>query len=242
LFFSLLGGGVLVAAFFAYKMIGTSDVPAIDETGFDIASADEPKFRDDLLPSAYRKSSLGMVHKGDDEEEMAFGEDTEAGSKSDKEDAYEDFRREIRKLEAKGKALAIKFTKKYPVIEQYGEDWMSYPDLAQLNYDYNKHHDPVAFARGLARSRNFRKMVKKYAGKKEILSFVSASFKDGAVAIPALSHYLNAEGPKMRKSVDRLMDDIGLPAGILAGSSDKINTSRVMDSMMKANPGLDKYQ
>src|SRR5208282_655035 len=61
----------------------------------------------------------------------------------------------VNKNESRYEALARQYTQKYPVIEQYGRDWASYPDLRRFNLEYLHDRDPIKFSYHVASSPNF---------------------------------------------------------------------------------------
>lgn len=138
--------------------------------------------------------------------------------------------------------LAQEYTRRYPVIQQYGRDWMSYPDLKKLNDAYMRDHDPVAFMRGVAASPNFATLIKKYAGLPPIQGFVrdAVARTPGDVMTEALGH-LNEQG-EIKRLVQAVAQALGLPPALFAGGSDltKIDEKAVMGNIMQGHPELQK--
>src|SRR6202007_2621303 len=89
-----------------------------------------------------------------------------------KEQAHADFTQEARKHESDVRNYSIRMTQKYPILRQYGKDWMSHPDLKKLNDDYMRNHDPIAFIMGLTKAPSLGGFVKQYAGSPAIQGFV----------------------------------------------------------------------
>ena len=117
----------------------------------------------------------------------------------------------VRRTEAPIAALALDYTRRYPVIRQYGREWMSHPDLKRLNDDYMLHHDPVAFLIGLSQSKSFPLLVKKYAAYKPFHDFIL----DGVKAAPAeavQTAFQQVGGDaRMKGLVDSVSGALGFP-------------------------------
>ncbi|MHB2026334.1 MAG: hypothetical protein ACYCPQ_06805 [Elusimicrobiota bacterium] len=135
-------------------------------------------------------------------------------------------------------ALAMEYTRKYPVIAQYGRDWMSYPDLRALNFDYMRNHDPIAFIKGVSRSQNFRILVRKYARRPEIQAFAKDIVSRAPAGLTAaVSTYLASE-KNDSMLVDMVAASLGLPAGVLnfnGQGSPQINAGSLIQSLLN-NP------
>lgn len=148
----------------------------------------------------------------------------------------------VRRAEGKMRALAEAYTKKYPVIEKYGEEWMKNPGLKKLNDDYMENHDPVQFMRGLAQSKEFPVLVKKYAHESVIQAFVKdAVMKAPGDVMKAGTGYIK-EDPLVKNLVNTVMTSLGLPAGMLGGAEGgpKVGSAEVVDSLKKSNPQLEQ--
>jgi hypothetical protein len=132
-------------------------------------------------------------------------------------DPEEEFRQAVAASESKARALAMSYTKRYPSIANYGRDWMSYPDLKKLNDDYMRERDPVKFMRGLARSENFPKLIKKYAGDPAIHAFVIEAIKEAPIDLAAAAAGYLPGDALARSSVDGVAGALGLPAALTSG-------------------------
>jgi hypothetical protein len=138
--------------------------------------------------------------------------------------------------------LGVKYTQRYPIIKQYGRDWMSYPDLRKLNDDYMRDHDPVKFLRGLATSRNFGTMVKKYAAEPTVYSFVKEAIRaTPADLVGAALDYLR-EDKIARGLAENVSRALGLPPGLLgtSGAKPKVDQQAILDSVIKNRSDLQK--
>ena len=242
----LLVGGVVI--FVTADSSQQAAAPAA--SGFDVTEL--PKTRAPEGPSVLPQqapSSLTMVPK------LGLGAQTGAAAApqpdaSPLEQAAAGFRQAIRSSEKTLGDLARDYTRRYPSIQQYGREWMSYPDLKKLNDDYMRDHDPIAFLRGLAVSPSFPKMLGKYAGEPAIRGFVQeAVTKAPAGAVGASMSYINQD-----KTVDTLVQNVagrvGLPPGLLQASQAAVHgpnppdMTKIAEQAMKgmqlpAAPGSD---
>ena len=157
------------AAGVAYQMSLNKSEP-VPRAAFDVAAVSRPAPAP--VPQAARdpsKSGLGMITTIPG---IQFEQKADAPAPKAKAMSVQDL---VKAAEGRVAALAWEYTRRYPLIRQYGRDWMSYPDLRKLNDDYMKNHDPMAFLSGVAASPNFGKILKKYATQKEIRDFVNKS-------------------------------------------------------------------
>ncbi len=147
--------------------------------------------------------------------------------------------------ESEVRALAIAYTKKYPIIAQYGRDWMSYPDLRKLDYNYMNNHDPVAFIRGVAASPNFRILVRKYAGQPAIQSFAKDVVTHApADVLAAASNYLN-NNQNMTSVANMVLTALGLPPGLIGANGSgapQIDAGAMIQSILNNPPGQPQQQ
>lgn len=146
----------------------------------------------------------------------------------------------VRRAEGRMTALAEAYTKKYPVIERYGQEWMKHPELKKLNDDYMANHDAVEFMRGLAKSKEFPQMVKKYAHESVVQSFVMDAVKKApGEVMKAATGYIK-EDHLVKNLVNSVMSSLGLPPGLLGGAEggQKVGQKEVVDSLMKSNPNM----
>lgn len=160
-----------------------------------------------------------------------------------KSDSKGNFARTARKYEPNVRNYAMRMTKKYASVRQYGKDWMSYPDLRKLNDDYMRNHDPVAFMAGLSRSQNFGKLVSKYATDPGLRAFVI----DGVQQAPgelmsAAGDAVQADGV-MKNLVLNVANAMGLPPSITAvigGTMTATDPSKMASGLVNGNPQLQK--
>lgn len=122
-----------------------------------------------------------------------------------------------RRHESEVVAYARKLTAQSPVIRKYGEDWMSYPDLKKLNDDYQRDHDPVAFALGLAKAPNFSVMLAKYAGAPDLqAAVVMGVTKEAPPDLVQAGWDLAKHDPQVKSLAALVARKLGLPPGMTA--------------------------
>ncbi len=136
--------------------------------------------------------------------------------------------------EGKVQALAMAYTRKYPAIQQYGRDWMSYPDLKQLNDNYMKNHDPIAFLKGLSASQNFGKLVKKYAKHPEIRQFAQDAIHQAPPEFMSVGMSVISQDGTVKGVASNVSQALGLPPSLfnsLGGQSPQADQKAIMNSV-----------
>lgn len=145
----------------------------------------------------------------------------------------------VRSNESRYERLARRYSAAHPVIRQYGVDWMRYPDLHRFNDEYFRDHDPIRFARNVAASPNFARLVKKYAHRPEVIGFC----RDAAMEAPpellrTVQDYLRTDS-NAAELLRRFTTAAGLPefllSGLLGGAG---NSGKAVLSAVKSNPQL----
>ena len=176
--------------------------------------------------------------KGDAEIGIGNANPAKAAAPIDrKEQAHSGFKEQARKHEADVRRFAKRMTQKYPLIRQYGKDWMSHPDLRKLNDDYMRDHDPVAFIMGLAKAPSLGVMVKKYAGAPAITAFVTQGLKEapGELTSSALA-VLSSDGVA-KSLISNVAAGLGLPpsvGGLINGGGAAADQKRVVSDIMNS--------
>jgi hypothetical protein len=138
-------------------------------------------------PSPEQKSGLDMLSTNLPDMRGVAGESRtlpgmkpgQAG-KAPPKDARTAFTEAIHNSEASAQALAQRYTKQYPVIQKYGQEWMSHPDLKKLNDDYMRDHDPAKFLHGLVQSQSFLPLAVKYAGEPAVQAFIKEAIHNAS--------------------------------------------------------------
>lgn len=258
IFVAVVVGGSAIGVVGWYLLQNRGGGAAIDKSGFDLAAVEHHEVAVSYdAPSAPQQSGLSML-KNDPGVKIvdpgsgnasnaappsgAPGSSPPGGDK--KEQAHASFTQEARKHEGEVRRFAEKMTRKYPIIAQYGRDWMSHPDLKKLNDDYMRNHDPIAFMVGLSKAPSLGAMIQKYGARPEMRDFVVEGVKQ-------------APGELMGSAVDVLQNDgvvknlianvaggLGLPPSVtslISGGADpaKIDKDKVMGDIMK-DPNMAK--
>ncbi|MFI5361151.1 MAG: hypothetical protein ACHQ49_04205 [Elusimicrobiota bacterium] len=222
--------------------------PKIDPTGFDLSEVQETRR---ALPSAAgagapaaAASGLTMMKGG---EGVTVGDSTPpSGSAAKtapakggdaKAQAHAGFTEQARKHEDDVRRFAERMTNKYPLIRQYGKDWMSHPDLKKLNDDYMRNHDPVAFIMGLAKAPSLGGMVKQYAGKPEIVQFITQGMKEAPADLTASAMDVLTNDSTVKGLIGNIVSGLGLPPSVTAmigGSGGAIDENKVMSDIVNS--------
>ncbi len=244
-------GGILVALLIVGSAAGVlgwytltnRKGPALDFSGLDLNSV-APEKRAPIASAngaSYQPAS-GIMIKSDPGLRVVDGNaSSPAASRNSApaaSDPKADFRDVARRNESTVRDFAVRMTRKYPSVRQYGKDWMSYPDLRKLNDDYMRDHDPAAFMAGLARSKNFGVLVRKYATDPGIRAFVI----DGVQQAPG--ELLGAAGDALKSDavvknlVTNVGNALGLPPSIMAVvGGGQVDQSKVVSDVLN-NPQL----
>ncbi len=255
-------GGIFVAVVVAGSAVGVAGwylmtnrtAPAIDASGFDLSAAPQapkprPLFADS--PPAAQPDSLSMM-KGDSGVRIVDANAPAAGSAPSgsaakgadkKEQSHLNFTEEARKHEAEVRRFSERMTRKYPVIRQYGKDWMSHPDLRALTDNYWRTRDPIAFIMGLSKAPSLGAMVKQYAGSPEILKFVTEGMKEAPSDLTSSALDVLANDGVVKNLVANVASGVGLPPSITAmitggGDPSKVDQTQAVNDMMKNNPAM----
>lgn len=124
--------------------------------------------------------------------------------------------RRIRASEPRFEALAHRYSRKHPVIREYGRDWMLYPDLRRYNDEYFRDRNPIKFAWNVASSKNFAALARKYAARPEIHAFLQDALRAAPPELlGSLREYLKAE-ENTAALLRRFSRAAGLPDSIVA--------------------------
>ncbi len=197
----LLGGG---GAWLALRKKTPEEKPALFTS-----RAQDAAHRDPFAGARGHKS--GPAIQGVVLGELASsGQPEAAPAKEESAQTEADFNESALKAEEQVRALGRKYSDRYPVIRQYGEDWISYPDLKKLRDDFWRDKNPAQFMRGLAASENFPKLAKKYIASPEIHAFI----RDAITQAPgdlmsAAAGFLGQE-----KSVNQVVNGVAKEMGI----------------------------
>lgn len=234
----------------------------LDTSGFDMSS--EPDARPDF-PASYpapdaaapaaAPTSLSMV-KGDAGIRVAGSGPASKPARSGaaaagpKEEAALSFRDAAIKNERLVAGFVRRMQRKYPSIGQYGKDWAASPELRALRDQYWKEKDPVKFAYGLAKSKDFAKLVKKYAGDPGIRDTLVTGIKEAPPSLTGAASGVFQNDNVVKSLVSTVIQATGLPPSLTAfldGSGGKAPDQKQMMSdimnsdeikkAMKSQPG-----
>lgn len=218
--------------------LSQKEKPLVSATGFDISKTEERRASaGGTLPLPGGPAEDRTMFQGGDLKihvgEGGSGAAPQAGAQK----ASTSFTEACRKSEGKVQAMAQAYTKRYPSIAQYGRDWMSYPDLKKLNDDYAQNRDPVAFLRGVAGSKNFGKLMAKYARDPALQSFVKEAVAKAPGEVTSSAMSLLKEDAVIKKVVVNVAEALGLPpaltAGVLGGG--KVDEQQVMGQVLQGS-------
>lgn len=226
----------------------------LDTSGFDMSAAPEsqpaarpaaaPAYAPEPAPSA----SLGMVKGGAGMTVVGPGAATPKASGSSgatpnpadpKEAAVLTFKEAAIKNEKLVDAFVRRMEKKHPSITRYGRDWAASPELRALRDQYWKDRDPLKFAYGLAKSKDFSKLVKKYSGDPGVRDALITGIKEAPPSLTgAVSGVFQNDGVA-KNLVASVIKAVGLPAsltGFLDGGEAKAaNRDQVMADIMNSD-------
>jgi hypothetical protein len=216
--------------------------PLADINGFDLAKTQEsrpaPGAPAAQAPSPSVMTDRTMVQNGG-LGQMRFEEGGGSAQNSARKPA-DSFTEAVRKSEGKAQALAVSYTKRYPAIARYGKDWMSYPDLKKLNDDYMRDHNPIAFLRGVAGSKNFAKLLVKYAQEPAVQSFVKESISKAPGDLMTSAMTLLKQDSTIKTVVANVASALGLPPALTAGvlNGGQVDQNQIMGQVLQGTPGL----
>jgi hypothetical protein len=220
IFTSIVVGGSAIGVLGWHVFANRSD-PALNTTGFDLNTA--PVSRQ-IAPSPTTNSgetaapsSLSMLHADPGIRVVEGNPSSPQTNKTDKKkETHADFTRTARKHESTVQRFAQKMTMKYSVVQEYGREWMSYPDLRKLNDDYMRNHDPIAFMVGLSRAPSLGKMIKKYATRPEMREFVVEGIKSAPGDLTASAVEVLQNENVVKGLIANVTKGLGLPPSVTA--------------------------
>lgn len=222
-------------AFFIYYTHRGEELPS---QGLDMAEAPAPDPEPapgasfGLAPPPPQRPSSLMSFKGGPPGSTRTGGDPKAA-------AQQSLAQVIRPHERFFANLTNKYIAKYPIFNQWGKEWMSYPDLHQACNDYWKYHDPVRFSFQIAGSKNLAGMISKYSGHPELQAFLKEAITSAPKdVVKAGVDYLQNDA-NATALVKRFASAAGLPPALIAGfAGGQVDQQQVMKQIMDANPSL----
>ncbi len=207
-----------------------------DDAGFDVNEVAQGQATSGGPVARRQSSSLGMVQGGSEYAQPQSRGPAAAPNPTDKlkdpsfAQLYKDFEKKIT-------AMVVEYEKKYPILTQYGKEWVSHPDLRKLRDDYRKDHDPAKFIKGLVNAPNFGGMVKKYAGQPPFTSFAQDAFKQAPPEVMSAATEFLTKEDTAKNLVRDTMQSMGMPIGVaamIAGDSNaKIDSGQIMGQALQ---------
>lgn len=235
----------------------------LDTSGFDMSTAPDPAqspiptFRPAApaaAPEPVQQTSLGMV-KGDKSitivsagastPKPAGSSGAAAGSPSDKEDANATMKSKAAKYEKLVYNFVRRMEAKHPSITQFGRDWAASPELRAIRDQYWKEKDPLKFAYGVAKSKDFAGLVKKYAADPGIRDALVTGIKESPPDLTAAAGGILKSDTVAKGLVTSVVKAVGLPAsltGMIDGSDTKAPDQNAIMSDIMNNPEMKKLQ
>jgi hypothetical protein len=231
---------------------------AIDTSGFDMSVAPDSErpaaprlnrpaaVETAAAPGEVVPNSIGMVKGGDGimtaggrpapkpAAPQADGAAQEAASP--KEEAALSFRDAAIKNEKLVDAFVRRMEAKHPSIKQYGKDWVASPELRALRDQYWRDKDPLKFAYGMAKSGDFGKLIKKYAGDPAMRDVLMSGIKEAPPSLMGAVAGVLANDQVAKDLVTTVTKAFGIPAsvtGVMDGDGSKApDANQVMSEIM----------
>jgi hypothetical protein len=233
--FVLLAVGGSAVGVAAWHLLSNRNA-SIDTSGFDMNTAPEPERsaapRRVLTapaetiagPAAAAPNSLGMVKGGSSmlasggqpppkasEPQSAAATKTPADPKIE---AALSFKEAAAKHEKTVDAFVRRMEAAHPSVKQYGKDWAASPELRALRDQYWRDKDPLKFAYGMAKSGDFGKLLKKYAGDPAMRDVLMAGIKEAPPSLMGAVGNVLSNDQVAKELVATVTKAFGLPASV----------------------------
>ena len=206
----------------AWHLISNRSHNQIDTSGFDITAAPDSRRRPapgSTVADPGQSSGLSML-KSEPGVRVAGPGSTPAPSgapkASPKEKASLSLRASMIKNERFMDAFGRRMEARHPSIRQYGRDWAAAPDLRALRDQYWRDRDPIKFAYGLAQSKSFGKLIKKYAADPGVRAFVMEGVKQAPADLLGAAGQVFQNDRVVKDLVKGVASGLGLPASLTA--------------------------
>jgi len=249
LVFLAVGGSAIGVA--GWQLLSNRSVD-LDTSGFDMSTTPDPAAAPAHSPSQHStpapQTSLGMV-KGDagmrvvgpgaSSEKKAQTAPGSAGKPANpKEEAALTFRGAAIRNEKAVDSFIRRMQKKHPSIARYGKDWAASPELRALRDQYWKEKDPMKFAYGLAKSKDFGKLVAKYRSDPGIRDVLISGIKEAPPSLLSAAGGVFQKDRIAKEVVTTVIKAVGLPAsmtGFLNGNDAKMpDQNQIMSDIMNS--------
>jgi hypothetical protein len=229
----------------------------LDTSGFDMSTNPDPSKSQappffsspapsvNIAPAPSPQTSLGMVHGDAGMSVVGPGASTPkpaaaGGAKpgTPKEEAALSFKEASAKHERVVDAFIRRMQGQHPSIAKYGKEWAASPELSALRDQYWKDKDPMKFAYGLAKSKDFGKLVSKYATDPGIRDTLIQGMKEAPPGLMAAVGGLFQNDNVVKDLMTTVIKAVGLPPSltgmITGGGAVAPDQSQIMADIMKS--------
>lgn len=234
----------------------------LDTSGFDmsaspdLAASKAPPSFPAGAPSAgapAAPNSLGMVKRGEGVTIVGAGtsgsskpappKSGDAGATANPTDPRQAAALSFKEAAAKNEKFVDSFVRrmerKHPSLTRYGKDWAASPELRALRDQYWKEKDPLKFAYGLAKSKDFAGLVRKYGSDPGIRDVLITGIKEAPPSLTGAVGGLFQNDGAVKGLVNTVVKAVGLPAslvGFLDGGAPKpVDRNQVMADIMASD-------
>lgn len=232
----------------------------LDTSGFDMSTAPDPArsaappaFAAPSAPSPAAPNSLGMVKGGEGvtvvgagtsaTSKPAPGKPGEAGAAANPSDPRQSAVLSFKEAAIKNHKVVDSFVrrmeKKHPSLTRYGKDWAASPELRALRDQYWKDKDPLKFAYGLAKSKDFGALVKKYGGDPGIRDVLVTGIKEAPPSLTGAVSGLFQNDGAVKALANTVVKAVGLPASLVGfldgGDAKPADRNQVMADIMASD-------
>lgn len=136
-------------------------------------------------------------------------------------------------------AFVRRMEKKHPSLTRYGKDWAASPELRALRDQYWKDKDPLKFAYGLAKSKDFSALVRKYGGDPAIRDVLITGIKEAPPSLTGAVGGLFQNDGAVKGLVNTVVKAVGLPASLVGfldgGDAKPVDQNQVMADIMASD-------
>ncbi len=210
------------AGVLGWHLISNRSHNQIDTSGFDISAAPDSRRRSvpgRAAPDPSQSSGLSMLKADPGVRVAGPGSNStppSAPKTTPKENASSSLRKSMIKNERFIDAFGRRMETRYPSIGLYGRDWAAAPDLRALRDQYWRDRDPIKFAYGLAQSKNFGKLLKKYAADPGVRAFLMEGVKQAPGDLLGAAGQVFQNDSVVKDLVKHVASSVGLPASLTA--------------------------
>lgn len=236
----------------------SNSAAGLDTSGFDMSSAPDsasskapPSFQS-AAPSAVTPAaptSLGMVKGGEGVTIVGAGTSGtakaaaragQAGATPNPTDPRQSAALSFKEAAAKNEKLVDSFVRrmerKHPSLTRYGKDWAASPELRALRDQYWRDKDPLKFAYGLAKSKDFAGLVRKYGTDPGIRDVLITGIKEAPPSLTGAVGGLFQNDGAVKGLVNTVIKAVGLPASLVGfldgGEAKPVDRNQVMADIM----------